>query len=169
MKTYLKSVFALTMICAVIGVALAYTNMLTSPVIEKNDQKAVEQSLKFVMPDGKDFSLVALENLELPETVSEIYKSSDGGYVVKLETSGYAPGMVIMCGVDKDGVVAGATCISCGETLGHEETYGEKLLDKTLENIESVDTVASATKTTSAYKNAVKDALLAAQILKGGE
>ena len=77
-----------------------------------------------------------------------------------------------MCGVDKNGLVTGAACMSSGETLGYEKTYGNNLVKRTLNSIDSVDTVASATKTTSGYKNAVKDALNAASVLnksvKGG-
>ena len=62
--------------------------------------------------------------------------------------------------------------MSSGETLGYEKTYGNSLVKRTLNSIDSVDTVASATKTTSGYKNAVKDALNAASVLnksvKGG-
>ena len=54
------------------------------------------------------------------------------------------------------------------EEFEYEKTYGEKTVGKTLQDIDSVDTVASVTKTTAAYKNAVKDALNTAVILGGG-
>ncbi|MBR2847301.1 MAG: FMN-binding protein [Clostridia bacterium] len=172
MKRYLKSVFALTLICAVIGIALAATNMITLPIIKVNEAAAVQEMLEVVMPGGTGFEIVETENLTLPGTVTEVYCETGGGYVFKLETSGYASGMVILCGVDKNGLVTGATCMASGETLGYEKTYGNSLVKRTLNSIDSVDTVASATKTTSGYKNAVKDALNAASVLnksvKGG-
>lgn len=172
MKTYFKSIFALTIICAVIGIALAATNGLTLPIIKVNEAEAVQQSLKVVMPGGSEFDLMDTTNFDLPETVVETYKETGGGYVFKLETSGYSSGMVILCGVDDNGLVTGATCMSSGETLGHEKTYGNTLIKRTLNSIDSVDTVSSATKTTAAYKNAVKDALIAADTInktvKGG-
>jgi len=76
--------------------------------------------------------------------------------------------MVIMCGVDAKGIVTGAVCLSSNETLGKEKTYGENFKDKDTAGVDAVDTIASATKTTEAYKNAVKDALNAAVILGGG-
>lgn len=172
MKSYIKSVFSLTIICAVIGIALAATNGLTLPIIKVNEAEAVQQSLKVVMPEGSDFSLIDITNYEFPETILEVYGETGGGHVFKLETSGYSSGMVILCGVDKNGLVTGATCMSSGETLGHEKTYGNLLVKRTINSIDSVDTVASATKTTTGYKNAVKDALTAAELInksvKGG-
>ena len=43
----------------------------------------------------------------------------------------------------------------------------DKTVGKTKDDIDSLDTVASATKTTEAYRGAVKDALLAVEILGG--
>lgn len=172
MKGYIKSVFALTIICAVIGIALAATNVLTAPIIKTNEAEAVQQTLKVVLPEGIEFNLLDVANVTLPKTITEVYAETGGGYVFKLETSGYSSGMVILCGVDKNGLVTGATCMSSGETLGYEKTYGTALIKRTLNSIDSVDTVASATKTTTAYRNAVKDALTATDILnksvKGG-
>ncbi len=168
MKQYLKSIIVLTAICAVVALSLAATNVLTAPVIQKNESAAANEALLVVMPEGKDFELVDLSSYELPTTVTEVYKESAGGYVVKLVTTGFNPNMVIMCGVDASGTVTGATCLASGETLGAEKTYGEKTIGKTLQDIDTVDTVASMTKTTEGYRNAVKDALNAAVILGGG-
>ena len=76
--------------------------------------------------------------------------------------------MVIMCGVSTDGVVTGAVCLSSNETLSKEKTYGENFASKDAAGVESVDTITGATKTTEAYKNAVKDALNSVIILGGG-
>ncbi|MBQ8892956.1 MAG: FMN-binding protein [Clostridia bacterium] len=168
MKKYLKSVIALTAICAVVALLMAATNYLTAPIIEQNESAAANEALLVVMPEGEDFELMDLSGYELPATVTEVYAESTGGYVVKLTTAGYSTGLVIMCGVDAAGTVTGATCLASSETLGAEKTYGEKTVGKTAADIDTVDTVASMTKTTGAYRNAVKDALNAAVILGGG-
>lgn len=168
MKNNLKSIIALSVICAVISALVAATNFITAPIIEEADKKASQAALLEVMPNGTDFEQMDLSSFELPETVTEAYREAGGGFVVKLSTTGFNPGMVIMCGVDAKGVVTGATCLSSGETLGAEKTYGEKTVGKTAADIDTVDTVASMTKTTQAYRNAVKDALNAAIILGGG-
>ena len=169
MKNYIKSVVALTVICAVVAVLLSVTNSVTAPIIEKNANAAANEALLIVLPEGKDFAQVDLSTYELPATVTEAYTEAGGGYVVKLTTAGYGPDMVIMCGVNAAGEITGATCLSSNETLGVEKTYGDNVKGYTIDNIESdLDTVSGATMTTGAYKNALKDALNTAIILGGG-
>lgn len=169
MKTNLKNLSVFVGICTVITLLLALTNSFTAPIIEANQNASANQALLEVMPEGTGFEAVALETYTLPATVSEVYKETSGqGYVIKLITAGYGTGMTIMCGVGADGVVTGAVCISSNETLGYEKTYGANFADKDAAGVDAVDTIGGATKTTSAYKNAVKDALNTAIILGGG-
>ncbi len=168
MKNSLKSIVALTVICAVLAVILAVTNGITAPIIAENEKNAANASLIEVLPDGGSFEELDITQYELPATVTNAYRAENGGYVVQLTTSGYAANMVIMCGIDAEGTVVGTKCLSSGETLGVEATYGENLKAQTIETIDGVATVASATLTTTGYKNAVKDALNTAIILGGG-
>ncbi len=169
MNKHLKSIIVLTAICGVIAILLSATNFITAPIIKQNENATANKALLEVMPDGKEFVAVDITQYELPQTVTQVHKVDNGGYVVQITTAGYSTGLVIMCGVDKEGVVTGATCLASNETLGAEKTYGQNVLGKTIEDIDSVDTVASITRTTEAYKNAVKDALNTAVILGGGE
>ncbi len=164
----LKSAIALIVICAVVSVLLAVTNNLTAPIIKEQESAAVNDALAVVLPGASDFSPVEIGEYKLPETITEIYSEKNGGYVFKMTTAGYASNFVILCGIDKDGIVKGATCISSNETLGLEKEYGDTLKETTLEKIDGVATVSGATKTTAAYKNAIKDALNAFVILNGG-
>ncbi len=168
MKQYIKSIGALTVICVVVAVLLAATNFITAPIIEKNEAAAANEALLVVMPNGEEFTAVDLTKYTLPESITEAYSEKNGGYVFKMTVSGYQAGMVIMCGIDKDGVVTGAVCLSSAETLGYQETYGTNLTGVNIDTVDSVDTVAGATRTTQGYKNAVKDALNAFVILQGG-
>ena len=118
MKNSLKSIFSLTVICVVIAVMLAGVNMVTAPLIEKNQAAAANEALLVVMPEGSDFQPVDLTAFELPESVLEAYSEAGGGHVFKLTASGYGPNMIIMCGVDASGTVTGAVCLSSNETLG---------------------------------------------------
>ncbi len=168
MKNYLKSIVSLTVICAVVAALLAVTDQFTAPIIEKNDQAKASGALLDVLPDGGTFEQVDLTAYELPATVQEAYTASNGGAVVQLNTTGYGPDMIIMCGVDANGAVSGAVCLSSNETLGKEQEYGSTLVGATADTIDSMDTIAGATMTTSNYRNAVKDALNSAIILGGG-
>ncbi len=165
---HLKSIISLTSICAVMALLLALTNYITAPIIEKQQAAAANEALLIVYPNGESFEAVDLSAKQLPETITEAYKEASGGYVLKMTTTGYGSGLVIMCGIDKDGNVTGATCLESNETLSEEKTYGETLVGATAETIETIDTVAGATMTTGAYRSAVKDALNAFTILNGG-
>ena len=169
MKKNIKNLCIFICICTVITLLLATTNYFTAPIIEQNQNASANKALLEVMPNGKSFETVDISNLTLPSTVTEAYKETSGqGYVIKLVTSGYGSDMVIMCGVSTDGVVTGAVCLSSNETLSKEKTYGENFASKDAAGVESVDTITGATKTTEAYKNAVKDALNSVIILGGG-
>ena len=169
MKKYLSNILVLVCICAVVSVILSVTNALTAPKIEANEKEKTRKALLQVMPDGVSFEPVDISGETLPATVREVYRAENGGYVIKLSTTGYSTGFVIMCGIRADGTVSGAVCLSSTETLGYEKTYGQSFLDKNKEEVEGVDTIAGATKTTAAYRSAVRDALNAALILYGHE
>jgi electron transport complex protein RnfG len=168
MKQAVKSTLVLFLICAVMAVLLAVTNAITAPIIQQNMEAAANDALLVVMPEGKGFEKVDISTYTLPATVTEVYREASGGYVITMKTAGYGSGLIIMCGVSADGVVTGATCLSSSETLGYEKTFGENFTGKDATGIEGVDTISGATKTTAAYKNAVKDALNATVILGGG-
>ena len=168
MKKSIQSTLVLVGICAVMAILLAITNAITAPIIEKNQSAAANDALLEVMPNGQGFEAVDLSAYTLPATVTEVYKETSGGYVVKMTTAGYSSGMVIMCGVNADGTISGAVCLSSSETLGHEKTFGASFVGKDAAGVDAVDTISGATKTTSAYKNAIKDALNTAVILGGG-
>ncbi len=164
----IKSIVVLVSICAVVAVMLAVTNFITAPIIEKNQNAAANDALLDVMPNGKDFQKIDISTFTLPATVIEAYSEAGGGYVIRLTTTGYGSGMNIMCGVNADGTVSGAVCLSSTETLGIEKTFGQNFAGKDAAGVDAVATISGATMTTAAYRSAVKDALNAAIILGGG-
>ena len=168
MKKSVVSTLVLVSICAVMAILLAITNAITAPTIKANEEKAANEALLQVMPEGESFEKLDISSYTLPATVTEVYKESKGGYVVKMTTTGYSSGLVLMCGVNADGTISGAVCLSSSETLGHEKTFGANFVGKDSAGVDAVDTISGATKTTGAYKNAMKDAQNTAIILGGG-
>lgn len=169
MKKNIKNLSVFVCICTIITVLLAITNSFTAPIIAQNQAASANKALLEVMPEGQDFETVDMTSFTLPQSVVEVYKETSGkGHVIKLVTAGYGNDMIIMCGVDINGVVTGAVCISSNETLGKEKTYGQSFINKDAAGVDAVETIAGATKTTQAYKNAVKDAQNSAIILAGG-
>ena len=172
MKKIIKSILVLVSICAVVSTLLACVNYITAPIIKDAENKKSNAALLEVLPEGKSFDPVDIKAYTLPATVIEAYDAKEAGYVFKLSTTGYATGLVFMCGVSADGKVVGTKIITSSETpaIGGAalDTVAPNTVGKTLEDIDGVDTVAGATYSTAAFKNAIKDALNAAVILGGG-
>ncbi len=169
MKKYLGSIISLTAVCLVVSVLLAAANGTTAPIIDKAEGDKANAALLAVMPEGKDFRELDISKYTLPPSITGAYGEAGGGHILHITTTGYAPGLTIMCGVDKNGKITGAVCISGGETLGYEKTYGERFSGLAADEAKNVATISGATKTTTAYKNAVSDAVKAAVILSGGD
>ncbi len=167
MKQYIKSTLVLFCICSLVAILMALTNGVTAPIIKQNEDAAANEALTEVLPGGSGFEKMDITALTLPASVVEVYSEASGGYVVRMVTAGYAPGFTIICGV-KDGKIVGTKCLASGETLGYEKTYGDSLVGKDAAGIDAVATVSGATKTTAAYKQAMKDALNTAIIVAGG-
>jgi electron transport complex protein RnfG len=167
-KKSLKDVVVLVVICAVFATVLAAVNSVTAPIIAERLEGAANQAYEAVMPGATGFEDVDLSSYTLPATVVEAKREKSGmGYAIKLETKGYSTGMIIIVGVDSNGVVTGATCIASGETWGLEKTFGDKTVGKDINTI--VDVEAGATSLTiNGYRAAVKDAINAATVLGGG-
>ncbi len=169
MNKKIFSIISLTSICVVVSLLMAVVNYVTAPVIKENEASAVMGALGEVLEGAESFENISISEYTFPDSVTEAYSADNGGYVFKMNVTGYSTDMIILCGVTADGAVSGAKCLSSTETLGYEKTYGESFPGVTLETVDGVDTVSGATRTTSGYKNAVKDALNAFVIIGGGE
>lgn len=172
MSKSVKSIVTLVAICAVVTVVLALTNAITAPIIEANDAKAANAALLEVLPDGGSFTLADTAALTLPATVTEVYTAENGGTVVRLSTTGYASGMALMVGINPDGTVSGTKLIASQETpsIGGAaaDTFSASVVGADITTVDGLATISGATKTTAAYKNAVRDALNTVIILGGG-
>ena len=80
MRANVKSVLTLFAICAVVALMLAVTNFITAPVIAENEEKAFQQSMLEVLPDGERFEKVDVSGLDLPSSITEVYTEAGGGY-----------------------------------------------------------------------------------------
>ena len=122
-----------------------------------------------VLPGAKSFTKVNIENPNVPSTVEYVYRDIAGaGFVIKVVTVGYNPGLTILVGINNKGVITGAKTIESSETWGLETEMDELVKDKDASTI--IDVQAGATSlTVNGYRNAVRDALNTVVILTGGE
>lgn len=167
-KFDLKPTLVLSAICVVIVALLAVVNMITAPVIEAQQNAAANAALLEVLPEGKNFEELDLGTYTLPTSIQKAWKA-DGGYVIQSVVTGYKDGLIIMCGIDSEGKIAGAKYIQSNETLGAENGLGDRFVGHTKDTI-TVDIVAGSTAklTTNAYYKAIEDSLAAAVIFGGG-
>ena len=167
-KKSLKDVVVLLVICSVFAVVLAAVNSVTAPIIADRLAAAADEAYMAVLPGATGFEDADISKLSSIPTVKEAKREKSGlGYAIKLETKGYATGLVLIVGVDANGVVTGATCIASNETWGLETSLGDKFIGKDVNSV--VDVEAGVTSyTVNGYRAAVRDAINAATILGGG-
>lgn len=159
-KPSLKAVISLTVICLATAIILACVNFVTAPMIERAEKQKEQDALRKVLPEGEAFEPLKAEELSLDKRITAAYRETGGGgYVFKVTLSGYKSGMTVLCGIGADGRVDGAVCLSSSETLEAEKTYGQRFTDLSSEEVMKVDTVSGATKTTAAYREAVRISL----------
>ena len=168
----IKPALVLCAICLVVALMLAGVNELTAPKIKADQDKAANAALLEVLPEGKNFSEITLDD-SYPKAITKAYKA-DGGYVFQATVTGKSSGLIIMCGVSADGKIVGTKVIAEKETDDYDKNVFPKFeglngeyKDKTLDGFEPI-LVAKATLTSSAYGEAVKASLQAFVIAGGG-
>ena len=140
-KKSLKDVLVLVIICAVFATVLAAVNSVTAPIIAQRLENAANEAYFGVMEGAEGFETVTTDKA-IPSTVKEIKKETSGkGYAIKIETKGYDSGLILIIGVNPDGVVTGATCIASKETNKQENSYGANFIGKDLDGVNAVDLI----------------------------
>jgi hypothetical protein len=139
-------------------------NVVGDKLTSVRENTALREELSKVIPGIGDFTVIESDE-EMPDSVKTIYVSNEGT-AVRLSVVGYSAGLELLCGV-KDGKVTSVICVSSRETLGAEKSYGEKFSGKDHTQASITDTVSGATKTTSAYKQGVLDALKVSEKVSG--
>ena len=170
-KEYIKCVAVLTCICLVVAVLLAVTNHFTSPVIAAGKEAAIQASLQEVIPGGSFEEMDLPENA--PDTVKAFYRETSGkGYVAVLSTtSQYSNGdMGITAAIDGKGAVSAIAVTSYFESKDFgRTTYPQKYYGVTKDTVGGVDVFAGATYSSTAFRNALADALSVYETVKGGD
>ncbi|MBE6587604.1 MAG: FMN-binding protein [Ruminococcaceae bacterium] len=161
MKSNIKSIIVLPVICLVVAALLAAVNHITEPIIEKNALLAEQESLRVVLPGSGEFEKQELSD-DIPETVTGLYKEIDGkGYAVTLETtSSYSQNpMTFTVGFSAEGKITGVEVTNYSETKDFG-AFPESFIGKD-SALEGVDMVAGVTYSSKAFKDAVLDAFAA--------
>ena len=163
----------LVTICVVAALLLASCNLITGPIIAGRQEQAANASLAEVLPNGSGFEKLTID-ANYPSAVTAGYKAN-GGFVFQMSVTGKASGLVILCGIDSEGKVAGTKVLSDNETNEYDANVFP-LVEGTdgaykgmgLSDFEP-QLVAKATLTSAAYGEAIKAALQAFAVANGGE
>lgn len=126
MRDMVRYGIILTIICIVSGVALSAVYSKTSVIIQERQAQATLRAMSVVLPAAVDFKAISSDEISsFPDTkgVLEAYLGYDGsgnsaGAVVKVESPGYGGAIVMLIGMDVQGVCQGVQVISQTETAG---------------------------------------------------
>ena len=169
MKKNLLPSLVLGCICIVVAVLLSVLNIFTAPIIAERQNAAANAALVEVLPGATSFEDLTIDD-KYPAVVEKGWKA-DNGFVFQMNVVGYNPGLIIMCGIDADGKIAGVKHIVTNETYGLEGELNGAYVGKDIDSTELIiATGASANSSTSkAYYEAIKAALQSAIVAGGGE
>ncbi|MBE6948856.1 MAG: FMN-binding protein [Ruminococcaceae bacterium] len=169
-KQYIMCIVVLTAICLFISAALALINSVTLPVITEASAKRAEAARIEVLPEADGFEEIILE--EKPETVTQIFEATNGkGYVIMSSVKGYGGAIEIICGIDENGCITQTKTLSHGETAGlgakiDTDEFISQYVGKDVA-LEGVSTISGATISSTAYRNAIKEAFTAYEMAAG--
>ena len=163
MKYILKLAGILLLITALVAGLLAFVNRLTAQRIADNTAEKATAAMQTVLPSP------SYEKLDVEDArITEAYRA-EGGYIVRLNASGFGGAIDLMVGVSEEGTVTGVSVISHGETasLGAECTredwraqfIGAQGELKVTKDGGTIDALTGATVTSRAVTNAVQVAL----------
>ncbi len=176
MHDMLKLGFRLFIITVIATFALALTNMMTAEPIQEQIRIAEDEARKAVLSAAESFEAVKTFSEEEASGgypyVMEAYKGITGnevaGYTIKVANRGYGGELIIIAGINADGVIEGVQIIQHSETPGlgakAEQPdflgqFSEKSAESPLVLKEDISAISGATITSRAVTNAVNAAL----------
>jgi electron transport complex protein RnfG len=185
-KGIIKPALALTVICIVTSLALALTNSFTEGPIDKikrDKQNAAkfqvfEAAYDFTDKEGTDEAGNTFTYSEAVDESGQVL-----GYVFQNASPGYHDNVTVITGVDLDGVILSAQAIDQQETPG----IGSKIVDDPSfaqgfsgkvgqlsfssdgAGESQVQSISGATKSSTAFLNAVNQSMAQYEMIKGGE
>lgn len=183
MSKIVKPAAVLLIICIVAAGLLGYVNTITATPIKAQEEMALQESMKAVLPDAAEFGEAMEVNENDITTVTPALDSEGNeiGYAVAITTKGFSAGLQLMFGVDTEGTITGLSIVNCsGETPGlganaaNEEFYGQFAgmsgEIKVAKDGGEVEALTGATITSRAVANSATQAInyVTTNLLEGG-
>ncbi|MDO5131723.1 MAG: FMN-binding protein [Eubacteriales bacterium] len=119
-------VIVLSAICLVVSIALAFTNRVTSSIIEANNEATAAAARTQLLSAADSFTKVEDVTPETgatsedgKATVQDAYAADNGaGYVMTVKTSSFGGALTMMVGLDSEGAITGVTVTEHADTPG---------------------------------------------------
>jgi len=159
-----RNILRLTLTLAAVSifsaVILAVVNSWTEPIIAERQLQDYLESVRLYFPDVADF-----EEKELEGNLFDLVYDDSGNLIgvigKNLEYSGYGGPVVYTLAVDQSAAIVGYNIVSHSETPGlgdiiTKPEFHDRFVGKTLEELDTVDTVSGATVSTSAIIGAIR-------------
>ena len=123
-NTYLKTSFVLGMICAVAAVLLAFVNLITKPVIDVNEEKAMQEAREAVSCGMQVGNSKEIQKDDFKGTVTELLQNgTTSGYIIETSTNGYGGKIELTAGYDSEGRILAVKIGTNSETPGVGKRY----------------------------------------------
>lgn len=121
-SSFAAPVIVLSCICLFVSLALAFTYKVANPIIIKNNQAAADAARTEILPAADAFTQIeetgAVSN-DGKAVVTEAYKADNGaGYVMTVETKSFGGALVMMVGMDGEGLITGVKVTEHADTPG---------------------------------------------------
>lgn len=100
MKNAVRMILVLVIVGAVSGGVLVCVYNYASPLIEKNEKKALEEAIYKILPQAKSYSEITKDGIVLYKGVDE--KGNVVGYAFKAKGFGYQGEIEIIAGIDAE-------------------------------------------------------------------
>ena len=163
-KHLINTTVILLAIAIVFSAVMFGLNFITGPIIEENNKGAEFAPLLAVMPDADNFEEITSTLSGVPASVLAVYKETSGkGFVVRASASTQysKEPMEITFGVTADGKICGIQLDVYTDSIdfrSKDANYIGSYLEKD-SALADIGTVSGATYSSTAFKNAVADAM----------
>ena len=168
MKIVKMTIF-LSVVGAIIALALYFTNAITEPIITKNNQVKTEELLKEMVGPMDGYETVAVNQ---PPLIN-VYKIKQNGkvtaQVLRVDTFGFQSELDMLVMI-KDGKYQGFQVVQQAETAGYgtqivtNQSYRDQFKNRSIN--EPIETIAGSTVTTHKVKQAIEESIVIWKKLK---
>lgn len=122
-ESFAAPVVVLSCICLVVSIALAFTNKITSGIIEANNNAIAVAARQELLTAADSFSKAEdaepASSSDGKASVQEVYKADNGsGCVMTIQTKSFGGALTMMVGLDSTGAVTGVKVTEHADTPG---------------------------------------------------